>query len=148
MSIEVQQHIDAPPERVWDIITDIENAADHFSGIVSIDVLEKPADGLVGLKWSEKRIMFGKEATEVMWVTDVDPGRSYDVRAENHGMIYLTRMSVEANGSGSTVRMAFSGKPVTLGARLMSVVGWLFSGSLRKALQKDLDDVRALAEAG
>jgi len=36
----------------------------------AIEVLEKPDAGFVGFKWKETRKMFGKEATEIMWITD------------------------------------------------------------------------------
>ena len=40
----------------------------------------------------------------------------------------------------------FSAKATTIAAKLMSVVSFLFSGSLRKMLQKDLADIRQAAE--
>lgn len=42
------------------------------SGIISLNILHQPEDGLVGLKWEETRKMFGKEASETMWITDYE----------------------------------------------------------------------------
>ena len=64
MAITVQQKINAPRERVWDIITDIEHAADNIAGIESVEVLDKPEQGIVGLKWRETRKFAGK--TEIL----------------------------------------------------------------------------------
>jgi carbon monoxide dehydrogenase subunit G len=51
MIVEAQVTISGPKAAIWAAITDIENAAETVSGIEKIEVLEKPASGLVGLKW-------------------------------------------------------------------------------------------------
>jgi carbon monoxide dehydrogenase subunit G len=59
MGVEAQVTINGSKAAVWAAITNIENAADIISGIEDIEVLEKPADGLVGLRWRETRLYFG-----------------------------------------------------------------------------------------
>ena len=86
MKINVDIVINGSNEKVWEVIADIEHSPEVISGIEQVEVLEKPADGLVGLKWKETRTMFGKTATEVMWITDVEEGTSYSTRAESHGL--------------------------------------------------------------
>ena len=71
---------------------------------------DKPESGLVGLKWRETRTMFGKSATEVMWITDVVENESYDVRAESHGMVYLSRLSISQEGDSHILSMDFGGR--------------------------------------
>lgn len=148
MTITVSEKIDAPRERVWGLISDSDVWADNISGIKSVEVLEKPAAGIVGLKWREKREFFGKEATETMWVTAAEPGHWYETNALNHGMAYTTRLSVAELSDGTTLTMTFDAKPTTLKARLMMPIGMLFNGTVRKALQKDLSDIKAAAEKG
>ena len=46
-------------------ITDTENAAETIGGIEKVEVLEKPVDGLVGLRWREIRMQFGKSSLSV-----------------------------------------------------------------------------------
>ena len=53
-------------------------------------------------------------------------------------------MAPEADRSRLTLR--FGATPLTLAARIFSVIGFLFAGSIRKQLQRDLDDVKAEAE--
>src|SRR5688572_20284670 len=81
--------IQAPREVVWNRITDIEHAAQTVRAIEKVEILEKPPSGLVGLKWKETRTMFGKTATETMWITDAVAPEYYKTRAESHGAIYL-----------------------------------------------------------
>ena len=65
------KEIEAPTMDVWAVISDIENATDHISTIKDIAVLEPCTEGsIVGLKWQETREWMGRDAVEVMWVTD------------------------------------------------------------------------------
>lgn len=150
MLLRVEETITAPTEKVWALITDIENSAQRISGIQSVEVLERPTDGaaLTGLKWKETRVMFGKEATEIMWVTEVAEGEFYRVAAESHGSRYLTKMAVEPVAGATRLSMEFAAEPQTFGAKVMwFLTGPLFKGATRKALQKDLTDLKAAAEA-
>jgi carbon monoxide dehydrogenase subunit G len=146
VSITVSEEIDAPREQVWNLITDFDTWSDTISGIVSIDVVDRPESGVIGLKWRETRVMFGKEAVETMWITAAEPNRWYETRAENHGAIYTTRLSLEDANDKVVLTMTFSAKATTLVSRLMSVISFMFNSTLTKMLQKDLQDIRRVAE--
>ena len=148
MKVRVETTINAPIEKVWQTITEIEKSVDVIDGIKKIEVLNKPKSGLKGFKWRETREMFGKEATEVMWVTEEDEPNSYHVRAESHGSIYLTTMSLEQTGDGVDLAMEFEGQTQSIGAKIMwGLTGWMFKRSTVKALEKDLADIKAHCEA-
>ena len=91
MKIKAKVSIKGKKEDVWDVITDIEGSVERISAIESVEILEKPATGILGLKWKETRTMFGKEATEIMWVTDAKENEYYQTRAESHGALYISR---------------------------------------------------------
>lgn len=146
MTITVSEKINAPRQRVWDLITDSDVWVDTISGIKSVEVLHKPGSGIVGLKWREKREFFGKEATETMWITAAEPGHWYETNALNHGMFYTTRLSVAELDGSTTLTMTFAATPTTLLARLMMPFSMMFNGVVRKALQQDLSDIRQAAE--
>ena len=147
MNITVSTLIDAPKEKVWEAISDFTGAEQVISGIKKIEILEKPEKGLVGLKWRETREMFGKEATEVMWITSEEKGVQYKTRAESHGSIYETVMRVEKEGNKTRLSMDFSAKAQNFFTVIMSAtIGLLFKGATKKALQKDLEDVKAHME--
>src|SRR5438046_817417 len=63
MIVEAQVTINGSKAAIWAAITNIENASETISGIEKIEVVEKPANGLVGLRWRETRMLFGKPAT-------------------------------------------------------------------------------------
>lgn len=145
-SVTVEKTIRAAPERVFAISTDLENLAERISGIERVEVLtEGPMRE--GTRWREPRKMFGKESTEEMWVTAFEPPRSFVVEAESHGARYRTEFRFEPEGLGTRVTMVFGARPLTLAARILSVIGILTMGSVRKMLERDLDEVKRAAEA-
>lgn len=148
MNLTLSIDIKATREKVWDLITDIQNSVNVISGIEKIDILEQPETWLVGLKWQETRTLFGKTATEIMWITDAEVNNYYQTRAESHGAVYITHLSLEENNGVTTFTKSFSGEPQTLGGKIMmTLMGWMFVKATRDALQKDLDDIKAHAEA-
>lgn len=148
MKLEATREIAAPPEIVWQIVTNIANSSNVISGIESVEVLEGLDFG-VGTRWRETRIMFGRAATEEMTVTAVDPGRSYTTEAGNRGAQYLSVLTVErVSEVASRLTMTFSAEATTLPSRILTAtIGKLLIGATRKALEADLADLASAAEA-
>src|SRR5436309_15398422 len=101
MLVEAQVTINGSKAAIWAAITDIENASEIISGIEKIEILEKPAHGLVGLRWRETRMLFGKPATVEKWITDAAENAFYKTRAEDGGFVFLTSMSISEGSDGS-----------------------------------------------
>lgn len=147
MKVQAHVNINAPKEAVWNVISDIDAAVERISAIQKVEVLDRPESGLIGLKWRETRTMFGKEATEVMWITEAAENEFYRTRAESHGAIYISELRIESNGEGAKLTMEFDGEPQTMGAKIMTVLtGFLFKSATIKAIQQDLDDIKAHVE--
>jgi hypothetical protein len=71
-TISVTERIEAPAARVFAIATDLRNATAVLSQVQSVETLEGPDAPLaVGTRFRETRVMFGREATETMTVTDL-----------------------------------------------------------------------------
>ena len=148
--IRVERTVTAPAERVWAIITDLDRSATVIEGIDRVERLDGGAGFGVGTRWRETRTIFGKEATEVMEIAAVEPGRSYVATANSRGMRYRTEVGVEGAGPGvSRLWMKMGGEAEGAVAWVMGVVlGPLFRGATRRLLAKDLDEIAAAAEAG
>jgi hypothetical protein len=143
MECEARVIIASPREAVWERITDIENCADFISGIQQVRLRTKPEAGLVGLEWTETRTLFGKTATETMWITEAVEYEYYRTRAESHGAVYTSTSSLADVEGGTELTMRFGAVPVSLGAKVMALVmGRFVMGATRKALQQDLDDIK------
>lgn len=147
MTLSTRISVNASPKTLWAIISDIEHATERISGIEKVEVLEKPESGLAGLKWRETRSMFGKQAVETMWITEAEENHYYQTRAENHGMVYISRMFITKENGQTFVGMSFEGKPQTFGARIMGALMMpFFKKATKKALLQDLQDIKKAAE--
>ncbi|MFE6332686.1 SRPBCC family protein [Streptomyces sp. NPDC057798] len=147
-TVVVERRIAAAQGLVWDALTDLRGMEDVLSGVSKVEVLsEGPFD--VGTRWRETRRMFGKEATEEMWVTDCDPPVRYVVEAESHGSRYLSEWVLRADGpETTTVSLSFSADAPSGGFRgvLAKLLGGLGTRAVSKAIAKDLDDVATAVE--
>ena len=147
MLVEAKVTINGSKAAIWAAITNIENAAEVINGIEAIEVLERPADGLVGLRWRETRMLFGKAATAEKWITAAVENDFYKTRAEDNGFVFLSTTSISESGSGITVTSVHETKPQGLVAKVMSIpMRMLFKGVARRALLQDLKDIKAAVE--
>lgn len=147
MKFKAEITINGTKEQVWKVITDIEGSVENISAIEKIEILEQPESGILGLKWEETRTMFGKSATEIMWITDAQENESYQTRAENHGAIYISRLQIEEMGEQSKLTMEFDGEAQSATAKIMSfLTGFMFKSATEKALQVDLEDIKVSVE--
>lgn len=146
MKIKSQITINSSRDKVWELITDIENSMNFIKGIEKIEILEKNGDNFIGLKWKETRTMFGQTATEIMWITDAKENESYSTRAESHGAIYITEFILSENNGSTELSMGFTSKAVTFKAKLLSIMFFIFAGSTKKAFMDDLIDIKAAVE--
>jgi uncharacterized membrane protein len=149
MVVEAQVTINAPRADVWAAITDIEHAADFISGIEGIEVLDKPARGLVGLRWRETRMLFGKPWTAEKWITHAVEHESFSTRAEEQGFAYLSTMRMAQGSDGITLTSVHVSEPHGIVAKVLAIhMGVLFKGVAKKALLQDLHDIKAAVERG
>ncbi len=151
MIVAAQVTINGSKAAIWAAITDIEKASEIISGIEKIEIVEKPANGLIGLRWRETRILFGKLATMEKWITDAAEKEFYQSRAEDGGFVFLTTMRISENGiskegGGMTLTSSHETKPQGIVARLTSLPMFLFNGMMKKLILQDLNDIKAAIE--
>ena len=147
--LEVDVEIAASPALVWGVVSDVRNAASTVPAIRSIEILDGPAEGL-GMRWRETRIMFGREATEVMEIAEWKPPHSYVATAESHGARYRSRVGVTSLAAGSRSRLTFTfeSEGATATARIVgALLAPLVRRAVRRALLADLAAIKAHCEA-
>ena len=147
MIVESQVTIKGSRGAVWAAIANIEKAPDIISGIENIEVLEKPAHGLVGLRWRETRMYFGKPAAVEKWITDAAENEFYKTRAESDGFVFLTTMTLSEGSGGVTLTSSHDSMPQGIAAQLKSLPMILFKGVIKKALRQDLNDIKSAVES-
>lgn len=143
--IELTQQFRADPATVFAAATDFANYGKRVQGIVKVERLTPHASGL-GVRFRETRVMFGKEAAEVMEVVSWDPPRGYALECNSCGVLYRTEMTFAAKAGGTEMTMRTSAKALTFFAKLMSPLGALMAGSMRKMLAKDLEQLAAAVD--
>ncbi len=143
------QHIQASPEKVWSVITDIPGSAATLSGVDSVQLLTDGPYG-EGTRWKETRKMLGKSETVEMWVAEADQHRSTTVKAVQGGADYTTRFNLAPRDGGTELTLTFGAEVIkpTAGSRLMMLLfGRMGMAATRKALTKDLAEIAAKAES-
>jgi hypothetical protein len=128
---------------LMELMSDPKKFEDIVEGITKVELLSGIGKG-VGVIWRETRVMFGKEATEEMSISkyELDNG-VIEIEAASHGVKYLTTYTFEENEKGVDLKMVFAGKPITFMAKLMTPIGYLFIGTTKKLLLKDLEEIEA-----
>ena len=148
MELSVFVEIEKPLEDVWKAIIDFKNCSNYIESIIKLEIIDEPKDTLIGFKWKETRVMFGKEATETMWITDYVENEYYQTRAESHGSIYISRLSIELVENYTKLTMSFSAEAQTFFVKIFSMcMGFVIKGSMKKALIKDLNDIKTHVES-
>ncbi|GGT35204.1 SRPBCC family protein [Streptomyces purpureus] len=148
-SVVVERLIQAPPGPVWEALTDLQSMERVLSGVEKVEVLTEGGFD-VGTRWRETRRMFGKEATEEMWVTASVPPDRYVVEAESHRTRYVSEFTLRPagpDGKATKVRMVFTATPPGGAMGMVAkVLGGLGAKAVSRAIAKDLDDVAASVE--
>lgn len=141
-------HIDAPPQRVFDVASNIPNAANTIRGITNVEMVTDGPVG-VGTTWKETRVMFGKEHTEILELTGFDPPRSYAASCGSCGILWHRVFHFTPESGGTRVDIDMEGKPLNLMAR---VIGTIMTPMMRKAMKTcvegDLQDLKIACEGG
>lgn len=147
-TVTARRTIRAPIDEVWTVATDVERFPESIRGVERVELL---TDGAFdeGTRWRETRRMFGREATEEMWVAEVDPGRSYTVEAENHGVRYVSTFTFRPSGAEQTEAVVtFGAQPRTRVARVLgTITNAVAARAVAKTLEGDLEDLGNAAEA-
>lgn len=147
MIVDVQIAINASRAAVWAAITDIESAAKTISGIDDIEIVEKPASGLVGLRWRETRMLFGKPATAEKWIIAAVDNETYTTKAESDGFVFLCIKRIAETSDGATLAETHISQPQGMVAKVMSIpMSLFFKGVAKKAVMQDLIDIKAAVE--
>jgi ribosome-associated toxin RatA of RatAB toxin-antitoxin module len=140
----VSRRIEASPERVYALMTDLPNAPAVVPAIRAVEILtEGPVR--VGTRFKETRVVFGREHAETFEVTELAAARAFGMACTSCGARYDSRFTFRPDGRGTIVEMTMTVEPLTTYAR---IVGFLMRPMMKKMVAecaKDLDAVAAAA---
>jgi carbon monoxide dehydrogenase subunit G len=144
---KVERYVEAPPEKVFDRLSDFRRAPETISGIKKVEMLTAGPVG-VGTRFKETRVMFSREATETMEVIAFERPTGYTLTCESCGCRYVCTFRVTSKGTGTNVEMRFAAEGLTWFAKVMGFLMRPMTKMCLKAIAKDLDDVKAAIEGG
>lgn len=148
-STSLTQHVNASPEKVWTVISDIPGSAATLSGVESIQMVSEGPYG-EGTRWKETRSMIGRRETVEMWVAEAEPPHSTTVKALQGGADYTSRFTLAERDGGTDLTLTFGAevlRPTAVSRIMMALFGKLGMKVTRKALAKDLAEIAVKAES-
>ena len=150
MEFEVDVTVNAPQERVFAMLTDLDRFGEWMPNFIRVEKLTE-GELAVGSEFREVRKMFGKESSEHFEVTGLEPPRRFDVYVDGtkgtskKGEFRFTHTFERVN-DGTATKVTLSGKISDTGC-MGAVFGFLFKNTFRKMIQKDLDALKAWIES-
>ena len=146
MIVDAHVTINGTRAEVWNTITNIRNGGNIIRGIEKTEILDEPADKIVGLKWMETRMYFGKPTAIEKCITEASELEFYKTSAEMDGFIFLTTFTIKENGNLVTLTSAHETKAKNIVAKIKSLPMIFFRRMLRNAILQDLDDIKSAVE--
>ncbi len=143
--VSVSDQIAAPLERVFEVFTDIERAAEHVSGIRKVEVLT-PGHFALGTRWRETREVLGRLDAAEMEITSFERNRTYTITHHKLGARVDTEFWFEPVGDGTKVTIEFDFETPGLPPGMMAPMGWAVVGKVRDVLAHDLADLKQSSE--
>jgi uncharacterized membrane protein len=129
----------APPERVWEVLTEVERWPERIS---TVDSVERLDDG--PLRVGSRTRLQQPRLPEAVWtVTDVDEGRSFTWESRSRGVAISADHVVEPHGTATrlTLSVGLSGP--------LAPIGWLMTrGLTRRYVETEAASIKRVAEAG
>lgn len=142
--ITIRKTIQAPADRVFETVADINNFSRAIPHIVNAEILSDTKSG-VGTRFRETRLMNGKQATTELEVTEYVENDHVRIVADSHGTIWDTLFTVEQSGATTALEMTMDARPYKLLPKIMNP---LVKGMIQKAVEQDMDAVKTYCESG
>ena len=140
MQYEQSIDIDAPPERVWEILADVERWPEWTESMTTV---ERTDDGPFGVG-STATVKQPRLRPADFVVTTFEPGRSFEWESKAPGVTSIGDHRVESRaGGGSTATLVLKQKG--LAAPLIAL---LFGGLIRRYVKMEAEGLKRRSEEG
>ncbi len=142
--IIVTRKINASMDVVFATVSDIRQFSKALPHVVTFEFLSVVNRG-VGARFRETRLVNGKEATTDLEITEYVENDRVRMVAESHGTVWDTLFTVTSEGGSTTLTTKMDARADKLLPRVMNP---LIRGITAKAVERDMDLVKAFCESG
>ena len=141
-NVTVTRRIDAPADAVFRTVAHVEQFSQALPHVLRVEFLSEVKSG-VGARFRETRMMMGREASTELEVTEYVENERVRIASEAGGALWDTVFTVAPDGEGTELKMVMDATPRTMSARMTLP---LVIGAVRKAVEQDMDSVKAFCE--
>ena len=148
--IHLDRQIDASPQQVWKVLTDIEQSAHTVRSVDNVMLLDGASSFEVGTKWRENRALMGHRGTEELEVIEAQEPSHFAVRTTRAKDVVTMTYTLTPLKSGTRLSLTLVDDMHERGvgaAMKWALWGEVSLHSTRKMLAHDLDDIAAAAES-
>jgi len=137
--IERTVNINAPPERVWAVMKDVERWPEWTESMKSVERLDSDEFGL----GSKAKLKIRRSPNANVWtVTELTPNRSFTWETNSGGVKGVAAHVIEPDGSGSKVTLT-----VDLSGIVATLLGWMIGGPSRQNVDMEAEGLKRRSEA-
>ena len=130
--------INAPPERVWAVMSDVERWPEWTESMKSVKHLDS---GDLGAG-SKAKLRIRRSPNATVWtVTELTPNRSFTWEAKSGGVKGVAKHVIEPDGSGSKVTLT-----VDLSGIVATIFGPIIAGPSRENVRMEAEGLKRRAE--
>ena len=142
---EVTRVVNAGIDRVFEVFTDLEGSLSRCKGITRIEMVTSgPVDK--GTIYKETRQVYSRESTETLEFTEFEPPSHWVITGVSCGARFSSRFDLQPEGEGTRVIVNVNVKPLNPVAWFMSLLAPLLNGTMKRAINQDLDTLASLAD--
>jgi uncharacterized membrane protein len=136
---EEVRRVDAPVERVWAVMSDLERWPEWTASMTRLERLDSGALAT----GSRVRVKQPKLATAVMTITAWDAERGFDWVTSSPGVTALARHTIEPDGDRTRVTLS-----VEFSGWLAGLIVWWFGDLTRRYVAMEADGLKRRSEGG
>ena len=148
IKIELHETIVASPQRVFDLLADLDGAGAWMKGLVQMEKLTQGPFG-VGTRWREVRHWLGQKTAETFEVTAADPGQRVEVVCNGKNGTHKDghfRFTYALESDGTNTNLTVTEEITELGW-FGELMGRVFSGVYKAAMARDVRAMKAYLES-
>ncbi len=140
--VTVSRRIDAPVDVVFRTVAHVERFSQAVPHILRVEFLSEVKSG-VGARFRETRMMMGREASTELEVTEYVENERVRIVSEAGGALWDSVFTVARDGEETELKLVMDARPQSMRARMTLP---LIIGTVRKAIEQDMDAVKAFCE--